>query len=49
MKKFRVGYNTTTSYEAVVEANNEAEAKRKVKEVIGDPIEFENIWEVKGK
>lgn len=47
MKTFSVTYNFTTSYEAVVKAKNKEEAKQKVLEVIGDPVEIENVWEVK--
>lgn len=47
MKTFSVQYNTTTSYEAVVKANTKEEAKKKVEEVIGDPVEIENVYEVR--
>jgi hypothetical protein len=46
MKTYSVTYNTTTSYEAVVKAKNKEEAKKKVTEVIGDPVEIEHIYEV---
>lgn len=46
MKTYSVTYNTTTSYEAVVKAKNQEDAKKKVVEVIGDPIEIENVYEV---
>lgn len=46
MKKYSVTYNTTTSYEAVVQAKTKKEAEEKVKEVIGDPIEIETVREV---
>lgn len=47
MKTYSVIYNTTTSYEAVVKAKNQEEAKKKVIEVIGDPVEVETVHEVK--
>lgn len=46
MKKYNVTYNTTTSYEATVKAKSAEEAKKKVMEVIGEPVEIEDIWEV---
>lgn len=46
MKTYSVTYNTTTSYEAVVKAKNQEEAKKKVAEVIGEPVEIENVYEV---
>lgn len=48
MKTYSVTYNTTTSFEAVVKAKNAEEAKSKVVEVIGDPVEVENVREIKG-
>lgn len=47
MKIFSVQYNTTTSYEAVVKAKNKEEAEKKVAEVIGDPVEIENVYEIR--
>ena len=47
MKKFCVFYNTTTSFEAVVKAKTKKEAKEKVREVIGEPVVIEKIWELK--
>lgn len=47
MKKFAVNYNTTTSYDTVVKAKNAEEAKKKVTEVIGEPVEIESVYEVK--
>lgn len=47
MKKYAVMYNITTSFESVVEAENKEEAEKKVKDVIGDPILIESVWEVK--
>lgn len=47
MKTYSVIYNTTTSYEAVVKAKNQDEAKKKVAEVIGDPVEIESVHEVR--
>jgi hypothetical protein len=46
MKKFCVLYNTTTSYDTVVVAENEKEARVKVKEVIGEPVNIESVWEI---
>ncbi len=46
MKTYSVQYNTTTSYEAVVKAKNKEEARKKVEEVIGDPVEIEQVYEV---
>lgn len=46
MKTYSVTYNTTMSYEAVVKAKNQEDAKKKVFEVIGDPIEFEEVREI---
>ena len=43
--KYTVIYAITTSWDAVVEAENKLEAKKKVKEVIPD-AKIENIWEV---
>lgn len=47
MKTYSVTYNTTVSYEAVVKAKNQEEAKKKVVEVIGDPVEIEGVHEVR--
>ena len=47
MKKYNVHYNTTTSYDTVVKAKNAEEAKKKVEEVIGEPVEIEGVYEVK--
>lgn len=46
MKKYSVIYNITTSYEAIIKAISKKEAKEKVKEVIGEPIEIERIFEI---
>lgn len=46
MKKYSVTYNTTTSFEAIVEAKNKKEAEAKVVEVIGEPVEVETVREV---
>jgi hypothetical protein len=37
----------TTSYEAVVRAKNQEGAKKKVIEVIGEPVEVENVVELR--
>lgn len=47
MKTYSVIYNVTTSYEAVVKAKNQEEAKKKVVEVIGEPLEVEGVREVR--
>jgi len=47
MKTYSVTYNTTTSFEAVVKAKNQEEAKKKVVEVIGDPVEVEDVHEIR--
>lgn len=47
MKKYCVIFNTTTSFDAVVKAKNKEEAKEKVIEVIGEPVEIESVYEVK--
>lgn len=47
MKKFAVNYNVTTSFDAVVRAKTAEEAKKKVEEVIGEPVEIESVYEVK--
>lgn len=47
MKTYSVLYSTTTSFEAVVKAKNKDEAKKKVVEVIGDPVEVENVYEIR--
>lgn len=47
MKKFCVVYNTTTSFDTVVKAKTAEEARAKVQEVIGDPVEIENVYELK--
>jgi hypothetical protein len=46
MKSFSVQYNTTVSYDTVVKAKNAEEAKKKVIEVIGEPIQIESVYEV---
>lgn len=47
MKKFSVQYNTTVSYDAIVRAKTVKEAEEKVREVIGEPIKIESVYEVK--
>lgn len=47
MKRYNVVYSVTISYEAQVTAHSEKEAKAKVKEVIGEPLKFEGVWELK--
>ena len=47
MKTFNVLYEVTTSYDAIVKAKTKEEAREKVKEVIGEPITFGGIYEVK--
>ena len=47
MKTYNVCYSVTTSYDAVVKAKNQEEAKKKVVEVIGDPVEVENVYEIR--
>lgn len=47
MKTYNVVYNVTTSYDAVVKAKNEKEAKNKVIEVIGEPLEIEDVREIR--
>jgi hypothetical protein len=42
--KYVVVYAITTSWDAVVEAENKLEAKKKIKEVIPD-AKIEDIWE----
>ena len=46
MKKYSVSYRVTVEYEAVVKAKSDKEARKKVAEVIGDPVEITNSWEV---
>lgn len=46
MKTYSVTYNTTTSYEAIILAKNVEEAKKKVVEVIGDPVTIEDVYEL---
>lgn len=46
LNRYSVIYNTTTSYEAVIKATTKEEAKKKVLEVIGSPIEIENVYEI---
>ncbi len=46
MRTFNVTYNVTTSYDATVKAKSEKEAKAKVIEVIGEPVEIESVHEV---
>lgn len=46
MKIYSVTYSTTTSYEAVVKAKSKKEAQAKVEEVIGEPLEVENVREI---
>lgn len=48
-KTFAVSYNTTTSFEAVVKAENKKAAITKVKEVIGYPINIESAFELKSQ
>lgn len=45
-KLYTVNYTTTMGYDAVVEAKDESEAKKKVIEVIGRPIHIDSVWEV---
>lgn len=47
MKKFSVTYDVLTTHEAVVKAKNIKEAKKKVAEVIGEPLNITDAWEVK--
>lgn len=47
MKKFTVNYAVTTHYDTVVKAKTKEEAVKKVREVIGDPVDIESAWEVK--
>lgn len=47
MKKFNVTYEVTTCYEATVKAKNKEEAKKKVIEVIGDPVQIDSVYELK--
>jgi hypothetical protein len=46
MKTYSVTYSTTTSYEAIVLAKNAEEAKKKVIEVIGNPVTIEEAYEL---
>jgi len=46
MKTYAVNYSTTTSFDAVVKAKSKEEAKKKVIEVIGEPVEIESVYEV---
>ena len=47
LKRFSVMYNTTTSFESVVNAKTKKEAIAKVKEVVGEPIKIEKSWELR--
>lgn len=47
MRTYNVLYNTTVSYEAVIKAESKDAAKKKVKEVIGEPVTIEKVWELK--
>ena len=47
MKRFTVNYHTITYYDAVVRAKNTKEAKEKVAEVIGDPLDIDDVYELK--
>ena len=49
MKTYCVVYNITTSYDSTVKAKNEKEARAKVIEVIGQPLQIEQVWEVTEK
>lgn len=46
MKTYSVTYNTTVSYEAVIQAKSEKEARQKVVEVIGQPLKIEWVREI---
>lgn len=49
MKTYCVVYNVTTSYDASVKAVSKKEAIEKVREVIGEPVTIESVWETKEK
>lgn len=46
MKTYNVCYSVTVSYDAVVKAKTKKEAEAKVVEVIGEPIEVEDVREI---
>lgn len=46
MKTFSVIYDITTSCESVVKAKSKKEAENKVREVIGEPIRIEKVYEI---
>ncbi|HWY33629.1 MAG TPA: hypothetical protein VNX68_03220 [Nitrosopumilaceae archaeon] len=46
MKKFCVLYSVTTSYDTTIKAKDKEEAKKKVIEVIGEPVEIDDVYEV---
>lgn len=47
MKTFTLTYSVTTHYDTIVHAKDRNAAIAKVKEVIGEPVEIENVWEHK--
>ena len=49
MKTYCVVYSVTTSYDAAVKAKTREEAVAKVREVIGEPVTIESVWETKEK
>jgi len=46
MKVFNVTYQVTVEHEATVQAKNAEAAKKKVQEVIGEPIIVTGAWEI---
>lgn len=49
MKTYCVVYAVTTSYDAEVKAASREEAIAKVREVIGEPVTIESVWQTKEK
>lgn len=49
MKTYCVVYNVTTSYDTEIKAKSREEAMAKVREVIGEPVTIESVWETKEK
>lgn len=47
MKSYHVTYAVPMSFDTTVKAKNAKEAEAKVREVIGEPVEIESVYEAK--
>ena len=46
MNTYSVSYAVEVTNEAIVRASTRAEAIKKVKEVIGDPVKIDGAWKI---